>query len=84
MPFWIYAGGPYVSVFRGSADLINYQVYPLLGDIWTLAVTNNYGGHTADINFQTAFNRLFDMASLGLVLPSASGGGSTISDTLIA
>lgn len=79
----LYAGGPYVAVFRGSVDLINYQPAPLLGDVWTLAVSNNYGGDDR-LNFQTCFNRLFGMAGLGLILPSASGGGSTISDSLIS
>lgn len=65
----LYADGPYVGVFRGSTDVA-------IGDAWTITIANNYAGQ-----FQTCFNRFFNMVSLGMQLPS--GGSPTIAETLI-
>jgi len=64
----LYAGGPMVSIFSGNVKLI-------LGDAWTIAMTNVYGG------WQKAFEQIFGMRQLGLQLPSS--GSPTISDSLI-
>lgn len=63
-----YAGGPSFSIFSANTKLI-------AGDSWTVALTNTLG------LFQKAFQRLFDMRSLGLILPS--NGSPTVSDSLI-
>lgn len=65
----LYSGGPSM-VLIGGLDPTTTE------DTWTLPITNDYGGQ-----FQTWFGRAFDMASYGLVLPSA--GSPTIPDSLI-
>lgn len=69
-PVNAYPGGPYVCAFSGtpSSKLI-------LGDKYTLAVSNNYGGV-----LQKACDRLFGMRALNLILPSSAS--PTISDSL--
>jgi len=67
----LYKGGPYVAVFSGVTAAVNE-------DEWTLTATNDRAGE-----FQEWFNRIFDMAGKGLLLPS-SGSGSLIPDTLIS
>ncbi|MCP4539920.1 MAG: hypothetical protein GY832_22500 [Chloroflexi bacterium] len=54
----LYSGGPFVAAFKG--------VNPAEGDEYTLTSTNNRAGE-----FQEWFNRVFDMASKGLLLPAA-------------
>lgn len=68
----LYTGGPYVSLHAGATDFI-------AGDKFALTVANNYAGE-----FQQFFQRCFDMLSLGLQLPSDTGGTETIADSLIA
>ncbi len=78
----LYQGGPYVSVFRGDVDCVNY-VSPTIGDTWSAIISNNYGSTSSTIlNFNALFNQLFGMASLGLILPSS--GSPTIADSLIS
>lgn len=66
----LYAGGPIVAAVQGKAA-------PSIGDKWTLTATNNRAGE-----FQTWFDRVFDMRSKGYILPSA--GSTNIPDSLIA
>jgi hypothetical protein len=54
-----YAGGPFLSVFSGNVPLI-------MGDSFVAQINNMYNGL-----FQFWFNRVFGMASLGLILPSS-------------
>lgn len=65
-----YNGGPYVILFSGLKKLV-------AGDSFTVVISNNYGGL-----IQSAFNRIFNMGSMNLVLPSTSGS-PTIPDSLI-
>lgn len=67
----LYRAGPFISVFSGNANM-------LAGDTTFLGITNNYGGA-----FQELFQKLFNMANLGLILPSVASS-PTISDGLIA
>ena len=64
----LYSGGPMVSAFSGSADFKN-------ADSWTLAVTNDRAGLVHEY-----CNRNFNLASLGLLLPSS--GSPTIPDSV--
>jgi hypothetical protein len=68
----LYTGGPYCAVFTGDVAFS-------LDDVFSLAVTNDYGGA-----LQTAFWRNFDMPGMGLVLPSHASGGENILDSVIA
>ena len=70
-----YPGGPEVAVFSGPIPF-------LTGDGWRLVTTNARGGSGSVKTFQTLFDRLFNMRSLGLLLPSS--GSPTISDGLIS
>jgi hypothetical protein len=64
----LYADGPFVCAFSGATK-------PVTGDSWTIAATvGTVGKH------QRAFNRWFGMDSLGLLLPSVTGGGETRAD----
>jgi len=73
----LYAGGPSAAAFAGTLAL-----YPgdaqVSADGFTITTTNNGAGA-----FQRAFERNFDMAAKGLLLPSNAGGTETISDSLI-
>lgn len=66
-----YDGGPFISFFSGAIDWSE-------DDLITIAITNDYGGLV-----QTLFWRVFNMESLGLVLPSDNAGGETILDSII-
>src|SRR5690606_30018032 len=55
----LYAGGPYAAVFSGKDKFI-------VGDRFTLAVSNDYGS-----DWQLMAERLFGMRELGLQLPSS-------------
>lgn len=70
----LYAGGPSAAVFAGATDWA-------AGDFFAVASTNNRGGASYLATFQALFDRLFDMRSLGLVLPSDAS--PTLADTLI-
>lgn len=65
-----YAGGPAIAIHSGASDFV-------VGDKFTVAATNNGAG-----SFVDGFEKLFEMRSKGLLLPSDSSG--TISDGLIA
>jgi hypothetical protein len=67
----LYPGGPYVAAFTGSTEI-------KAADTWSVAVTNDRAG-----GLQEWFNRNFDTANLGLLLPSDSGGSETIPDAVI-
>lgn len=68
----LYAGGPYVAVASGATDMV-------LNDAWTIAVTVSSTGA-----IQKAFDRMFNMRSLGLQLPSATGAAETLDDAMVA
>jgi hypothetical protein len=62
---------------------VAFQIVPgatkfAYGDFFTSQVTNNREG-----DFETEFDRFFNMSSLGYGLPSHYGGSETISDALI-
>jgi hypothetical protein len=65
----VYAGGPFVAAFSGSARLI-------LNDSWTVAVTNTFG------TVQKWMERMFGMKALGLQIPQS--GAPTVLDSVIA
>jgi hypothetical protein len=65
----LYAGGPIFRIFAGPAKF-------LLGDTWTIAVTNSYGA------FAKFLERFFGLRQLGLQFPY-SGSGTAVPDALI-
>ena len=65
-------GGPYLSIVAGGTD---WKV----DDTARYSFTNN-----GNAEFQRGFDRLFDMYSHGLLLPSATSPAETIADSLIA
>ena len=69
----LYSGGPPAAVFSGAVE------FKKTTDTWSIAVTNNRLGL-----IQEWFNRNYDMSSLGLMLPSDSGGSETIPDTVVS
>lgn len=69
-PYYFYQGGPAIAAFSGNIPLIN-------GDTFTIQVFNNYAGQ-----FQRFFDRVFNMKSLNLLLPSS--GTPSIPDSLIS
>lgn len=72
----VYAGGPSLAAFSGSASFYD-------ADYLTVTSTNDRAGASGTLlTFQTLFDRLFDMRDLGFLLPSAASG--TISDSLIS
>ncbi len=66
----LYPGGPYVGAVLGVTP-------PLITDTWTLLATNDRAGQ-----FQEWFDRMFDMKTKGLLLPTS--GSIAIPDSLIA
>lgn len=71
----LYQGGPSFAVFSGATPFYH-------PDYFSAAITNNHGGASNLKDFQTGFQRLFNMTQLGLILPSAAS--PTISNGLIA
>jgi hypothetical protein len=67
----LYQGGPYISIFSGDVNM-------LIGDTVFVKLNNDYGGQ-----FQILFDKIFNMKSQGMLLPSNATGGATIPDTLI-
>ncbi len=65
-----YPGGPYLAISAGATP-------PAIGDKWNVTVANNYAG-----DIQKWFDATFDMAGLGLQLPTT--GSTLLPDTLIA
>ncbi len=70
-----YTGGPGFCVFSGATPFVT-------PDSWQLVVTNDQGGASYLGTFQTGFDRLFNMKSMGLLLPSS--GTPNISNGLIS
>lgn len=68
----LYAGGPMISIFSGSKPFKKE-------DSFTVTATNDRAG----VN-QEWYQRNFDMASLGLLLPSNAAGGETIPDSVVS
>ena len=64
--------GPFLTVIPGNVNFIR-------GDTFTVTLTNDRGGQ-----FQEYFNRCFNMAGNGWLLPSAASVSATISNSLIA
>jgi hypothetical protein len=69
VPNPMYQGGPYGAAFSMSTKLLK-------GDSWTVNVGMNYG------KFQQAFEQMFSMRQLGLVMPNSVT--PTVSDALIS
>lgn len=67
----LYRGGPLVGVVPGGSPFKKK-------DKFTITVTNGREGA-----IQEWYNRNFDMASLGLLLPSNSAGSETIPDSVV-
>ncbi len=65
-------GGPYAAIFAGGTDFA-------VDDEFRIAVTNGREGA-----LQEMFDVFFDTSALGVKLPSATGGGETIADSVIA
>lgn len=66
-----YNGGPYLSVLRGSTDVV-------IGDRVSVTVTNDFAG-----KFQSLFGRYFGMREKDLQLPSAAAANATIAESLV-
>lgn len=66
----LYPGGPSIAIFSGNVNMVK-------GDTIWLYIYNDYNG-----KFQQLFNKLFRMASIGLILPSSAT--PTIPDSLIS
>lgn len=66
----LYTGGPWIAGFRGSTDVVK-------NDQMNVTIAQDNGGI-----FQTYFDRLFGMRNMGLQIPSATGGGQTVSESL--
>jgi hypothetical protein len=73
----LYAGGPCVAIFNGNI-LPEAKNGTSDGDYLTLTIANDYAGE-----FQSYFERNFQMAAKRLRLPSNSGGTETLADSLI-
>jgi hypothetical protein len=77
-----YPGGPWVALIAGSTPFVRADNYQ---DHWTLAATNNNAGAaSARATFHRLCDALWDLRLNGILLPSASGGASTVVDTDIA
>ena len=70
----LYQQGPRVAIFSGSTPFVN-------GDGQVVTVANNYDGSGTLNSFNPLFQRMFNMRSLDLQLPTAAS--PTIADTLI-
>lgn len=70
----MYTGGPGFAIFSGAVPFVS-------ADGWSIANTNDQGGESYAATFQSGFQRLFDMRTMGLLLPS--DGSPTIANTLI-
>ena len=65
----LYPGGPFAAAFSGATAAVKE-------DKWVLTASNDRGGE-----FQTWYNRAFDMAKKELLLPTS--GSNLIADALI-
>jgi len=68
----LYPGGPLAAAFAGNQQF-------RIDDAWTITVTNDRAGLLHEW-----MQRTFDLAGLGLLLPSDSGGSETIPDTVVS
>lgn len=68
----LYPGGPLAAAFAGNQQF-------RIDDAWTITVTNDRAGLLHEW-----MHRTFDLAGLGLLLPSDSGGSETIPDTVVS
>ncbi len=68
----LYASGPYVALFSGGTPATR-------GDTFSIAYANNEGV----ASFVRGLDRVFNMRSLRIQLPSNGSGSETISDSLI-
>jgi hypothetical protein len=68
----LYAGGPYVAIFRGSANFVD-------GDFFTFTMANDY---VTLGKWQFLADRFFGMRALGVQLPSVAAG-NTIAEGLV-
>jgi hypothetical protein len=66
----LYDGGPSVAFYAGETDFA-------LDDTFTITIANDRAGE-----FQELFDKLFNYPAK--LLPSDTGGGETIPDSLIA
>lgn len=73
----LYTGGPYLAAFRGSVDTIDYVTNPVVGDRWTVAITNDYGG-----TWQTFLWQTLNIPQIGIPIPSAVS--PSIADSLVS
>ena len=64
-----------MAVFSGNVNFIE-------NDGWDMTTTNDFGGSSNLATFQWLFDRLFNMRSLGLLLPSTASS-PTVADSLI-
>lgn len=69
-----YDGGSGVAIFSGAAKFA-------ADDYYTLTTTNDFGGASNLDTFQWLFDRLFDLRSMGILLPS--NASPTQADTMI-
>ena len=75
VPTQLYPLGPSVAVFSGSS-----QFY--IPDNYAATTSNNFGTASNLATFSQLFQRLFNMSSIGIILPYA--GSPTINDVLIS
>lgn len=68
-------GTPFLAAFQGGADFVEHDGGP--GTVFKMVIANNRSGL-----WQLLFDKLFDMSSKGLILPTS--GTTTISEGLIA
>ena len=74
---FLYPGGPTLTIHAGSSKLIN----GLSPDTFSLALSNNYQT-SGDGLFQAMLDRIFNLRSLGIQLPTAPSS-PTINDSVI-
>ncbi len=74
----LYPGGPYIAAFRGSTDTVDFGPNPAVGDRWTVAITNDYGGL-----WQTWLWQTMNLPQLGIPVPSL-GTAFTVAETAIS
>jgi len=71
----LYVGGPFCGVFSGATAWMT-------NDSYSITTANNHNAATYGATWQTVFDRLFSMRSLGLLLPTS--GTTLLNDSLIA
>jgi hypothetical protein len=94
----VYAGGPFMSIFRGSVDVVRF-ISPSIGDYWTFQATNTLMANNVSatntgvinspplpiVSLNQLLNQTLNLASYGLILPTAAiTGANNQQDNLIA